>query len=172
MIDEHAYAEDRRESITQRQELVIYDFVRYLERLENVQNDPRIGNMAIARALRELANALKRHKNVPLCELANVLEIPTSTRHPKRSSKKLKQTLPPNIESIEASLVESILGEIQYTKSQLAELGARRFGISRSRLKRLTRDQVIGAVRAAVSHERSLAVISEEARRGGEKRSS
>lgn len=172
MSDEQPYAEDQREAIPQQRDLVVYDFVRYLERLGNVQNDPRIGNLAIARGLRELAHALKRHGNLPLDDLANVLDIPTLSKQSKSKSKQIKQTLPSNIESLDGSGVEQILGEVEYTKAQIAELGARRFGISRSRLTRLSRDRVIAAVRAALSHEKSLGVISEEARRGGEKRSS
>ena len=62
--------------------------------------------------------------------------------------------------------VKQVLDE-DHTKDEIAEIGARRFGMSRSKLRRLRKEDAREAIRAALAHEVSLDVISREARSGG-----
>jgi Zn ribbon nucleic-acid-binding protein len=66
--------------------------------------------------------------------------------------------------------VDEILKDSSFTKKQLIELGNQRFGITQSKLVRLSKKYVIESIRAALNHERSLGIISQEARKAGEKR--
>ncbi len=94
---------------------------------------------------------------------------------PRRSSKpshrKPKEALPPDLDSLGLEVVEEILSDENYTKQQLAELGYRRFGISRSHLTRLRKNDALASIRAALANERALDVIEVEASRVGRARS-
>ena len=152
--------------------LRIGDLLRYLSGLGKLNKDPRIGNAELSEALRQLVGALKPHALRPIDEIADVVSKRVSRRGRKASSEKPKVQLPSELRTLLDQKAEEILNDDRFTKSQLIELGTIRFGISRSRLMRLKKSGVNEAVRAALNHERSLDVISQEARAGGEKRSS
>lgn len=76
------------------------------------------------------------------------------------------------LKALELEEVKKILSDPDMKKSDLMELGAERFAISRSRMMRLNTEQVLDAIRSAVRHEESLSIISREAQRGGSERSS
>jgi hypothetical protein len=95
----------------------------------------------------------------------------TSEDSLKTTLSKAKSVLPAELESISQEYVERILDDESYNKQQVVELGVRRFGISRSKLERLRKEHAQDSVRAALEHEKSLDVISMEARRGGKARS-
>ena len=78
--------------------------------------------------------------------------------------------LPPELESMGQDAIERILDDEGYTKLQIVELGVQRFGISRSKLDRLNKKDALESVRAALGHEKSLDVISIEARKGANAR--
>lgn len=148
--------------------LLVDDLVRYLLRLAALEKDARTGNRELSASLHELATLLKPYSNSPLADLADkVAKVRTSGT---RNRKTRRTELPADLNSLSANSVERILASPRYTKLQVIEVGSQRFGISRSRLMRLGREQVIEAVRAALEHEQSIQVISEEARRQGEKR--
>jgi len=79
--------------------------------------------------------------------------------------------VPANLESLPLNEVEKILNNRDYIKAQLAELGEKRFGISRSELLRRGRDGVLGSIHVALENERTLKIIAQEARRVGALRS-
>ena len=67
--------------------------------------------------------------------------------------------------------LEDILDDgMAYTKNQIAELGFQRFGISRSKLMRLRKDDALESVRSALRNERILDMIAQEARIAGRAR--
>lgn len=159
------------ESGSRESPLLIEDLIRYISRLATLNKEPRTGNVELGEGLRELANALRPHSRRSIRELSDVLgEGVSGTRKP--SPKDAKATLPPGLPSLSEQQVTAILEDHTYTKLQLIEVGIQRFGISRSRLIRLTKDDVCESIRAALKHEKSLGVISQEARRGGDRRSS
>lgn len=149
--------------------LLIGDVMRYIARWADLQRDERIGNLEISDGLRLLADRLKPHKSRPVSEL-NGLQLGPKIQHPRKAKKTLAE-LPEDLGALPCDAVNAILNDEKYLKSQIVELGACRFGIPRSKLNRLPRPQAIASVRAALDHERSLAVIAEQAKRAGERRS-
>ena len=59
-----------------------------------------------------------------------------------------------------------MLNSENYTKTQIMEIGTRRFGISESKLARASKKDALTTVAAALDHERSLEVIARQAGRG------
>lgn len=78
--------------------------------------------------------------------------------------------LPLDLKLLSDKKIDEILKDSSFTKKQLIELGNQCFGITRSKLVRLNKEYVIESIRAALNHERSLGVISQEARKVGKKR--
>ena len=171
MSNDKQASRDQRKSDAREQPLLISDLARYLSRLAILLRDPRTGNADISDGLGEIARALRRHSQRPIDELPNIMEaLRSGTR--KQSTIQPKAALPLDIQTLSAEEVDDILNNYVYTKLQLVELGAERFGIPRSKLTTLNKDGVRESVRSALNHERSLGAISQEARRGGQQRSS
>ena len=152
--------------------LLIKDLAQYLSRLATLMRDPRTGNMDISNGLRDLARALRRHSKRPIHELSDIMKDVGPRNRGKQSAKQPKAVLPSELTTLSIEEVDDILSNPVYTKPQLIELGTKRFGVSKSKLSRLKKDDVRESVRSALNHEKSLDAISREARRGGQKRSS
>jgi hypothetical protein len=150
--------------------LQVEDLVRFLLRLAGLHKDPRTGNPEISKGLQAVANALKSHSNKLLKELPDALSDMAAADKGKPQQPKLE--LPPDLQSLNADAIFAIINNQEYTKLQIIDLGVQRFGISRSKLMRLNKESVSESIRAALDHEISLGIISQEARRGGEKRTS
>ena len=162
--------EDRNHSRTlsprdegQDRELSVSEVSRFLKRLATFYRDPRTGNPAIGEALAELASALGRRSGMKFSEAVADLSAP-----PKQSPSLDMERL----EGLELEEVKKILSDPDMKKADLIELGAERFAIPRSGLKRLNTEQVLDAIKSAVRHEESLSIISRQAQRGGSERSS
>ena len=152
--------------------LLVSDLVRYLSRLVNLYSDTKTGNPALSDGLRQLVDALRPYSKRPVPELVDMIREPSLRRLRKTSSRRLKVLLPCDLETLSLEEVEKILDDENYTKEQVVQLAAQRFGISSSELARHGKKNVLESIRAALNHERSLEVISTEARRAGQMRSS
>ena len=152
--------------------LAVSDLIGYLSRAARLHHDIHTGNLELSSGLRLLAKALRPHASRSVHELAGLLVERKSSDRREKSSKQRTTTLPANLSSISHKDIENILSDENYRKSQLVELGVARFSISYSQLIKLNRSDVLESIRTAVDHERSLDVISQEARRGGAGRSS
>ena len=172
MSDDKVKANGESKNCVQETTLLIEDIVRYLSRLSNVHKDPRIGNIELSKGLQQLANALKPHSQMPILQIGDAVSKAFSSNRRKGATQKPKATLPSDLKSLPDNKIDEILKDSNFTKKQLIELGNQRFGITQSKLMRLSKERVIESIRAALNHERSIGVISQEARRGGEKRSS
>jgi hypothetical protein len=155
-----------------RDSLKVTDLVRYLSHLAKLHNVPRIGNPELSKGLQVLSEALKPYSKMLLKELQDALTENPILLKDKGKTPKLMIELPPNLESLNANVVGEILDNQDYTKIQIIDLGVKRFGISHSKLVRLNKKSATESVRAALDHEKSLGVISQEARLGGDSRSS
>jgi hypothetical protein len=139
-------------------EFSVSEVSRFLKRLATFYRDPRTGNPALSEALAELASALGRRSSMKFSEAVAELSAP-----PKRSpSLNLSQ-----LKDLELEEVKKLLSDPDMKKSDLMELGAERFAISRSKMMRLNTEQVLDAIMSAVRHEETLSIISREAQRGG-----
>ena len=87
------------------------------------------------------------------------------------ASRKSKRTLPTRVERLSYEEVEQILDDDGYTKSQIAELGFRRFGIPKKFMLHSRKDKAVMSIRDAVMNERILDAISEQAHKAGRMRS-
>lgn len=144
--------------------LLIDDLVRYLSQLASLNGENRTGNQELSIGLRRLAKALRPYSDRTVSEFVeHIKEIPARSRS---SSRHQKTVLPSSLESISQHEVEEILGNESYTKTQIVEIGMRRFGIPRSKLERSNKQDALNSVYAALDHEKSLDVISKEASRG------
>ena len=153
-------------------QLLVADVVRYLLGLAKLHEHDKTGNRELSEGLRCVAQVLRPYANCSVIGLSDTIKKKSSAVNSKISSNKAESVLPSELESISQEDIERILDDESYTKQQVAELGARRFGISRSKLERLRKKDAQDSVRAALEHEKSLDVISREASRGGKARSS
>ena len=155
-----------------RGQILVADISKYLLGLAKLHEGSKIGNTELSNGLRCLARALRPYRNCSMIELADAINekkrnVNEATTLPTRPD----LVLPDELGSIGHQELERILSDDGYTKQQIAEVGARRFGISRSKLQRLRKSEARDSVRAALDHEKSLDVISHEAICGGKARS-
>lgn len=144
--------------------LLIDDLVRYLSKLASLNGEYRTGNKELSNGLRQLTKALRPYAGRTILEFVDHIKE-MSGRH-QASSRTEKVSLPPSLESISQQELEEILDNESYTKTQIIEVGIRRFGIPRSRLESSNKQDVLNSIYAAMNHEKSLDVISKEASRG------
>ena len=160
------------QSDTHKPPILVTDMVRYLSGLAKLHDSEKLGDSELSTGLRLVADALRPYAKHPVHELANALKEAKLVNRPKASSRKPKMMLPPNLEFIHQQDVEKILADENYTKGQIAELGFQRFGISKSMLQRLRKEDAKRSVRSALENERTLDVISQQARKAGKARAS
>ena len=150
--------------------LLVGDILRYLSRLADLQRDSQTGNPSVSDGLHCLVKALRPHRTRTVEDLPALLSSIGPSRSPKPSPKKPQVPLPKNLAALECDEVERVLRNEKYLKSQIVELGASRFSISRSKLTRLPKPDAIASIRAALDHERSLTAISNQAHIAGQRR--
>lgn len=139
------------------------EVARFLKRLSSFYRDPKTGNPALSEALAELSAGLSRGRGLSLADAVSATDV---------SSKQTASSDLALLKKFTLEEVKKLLSETVLTKTELIDLGAERFAIPRAGLKRVNRDQVSDAVWAAVQHEESIEIISLEAQRGGQERSS
>ena len=151
--------------------ILVGDILRCLSALADMQRDSRTGNAAFADAIRIFADALKPHRSRPVPDLIELLAGMSPRKTPKPAQRKTPVELPSSLTTLPGSAVERVLADDRYLKSQLAELGFQRFGISRSRLCRLNKTAAVDAIRGALEHERSPDAIGQQAQVAAKRRS-
>ena len=151
-------------------ELLVADIVRYLGGLARLHQDRRTGNPGVSVGLHCLTKALKPHRHRTLEELAVLLSglQPASKR--EQNSRKPRVELPENLVALDKDEIDRILCDDQYLKKQIIELGNCRFGIPRGKLARLSKPEAVASIRAALDNERSLEVLSRQAKLAGQRR--
>ena len=152
-------------------QVLVTDIVGYLSGLAKLHEAEKTGNIGLSVGLRHLAEALRPYANAPVSELSAALKQNALRETSRRSSTRPRATLPAALESLEQTEIEGILNNDNYTKDQIAELGVKRFGISRSKLSRLRKRDAQDSIRAALENKKALDVISREARVSGRARS-
>ena len=157
--------------------LLVSDVARFLSGLAKLHEDENTGNPELSFGLRQVAQALRPYANFPVPELAAAIKNNSALAVRAKSDRKPGEpAFPPELdsglESIGQDEIERILNDDAGTKRQIVELGFRRYGISRSKLERLSLKDARYSVRAALENEKTLEVISQEARKAGKARSS
>ena len=131
------------------------DVGRYLKHMAAVSRDPLTGNQAMSDALYEISAVLIAGKASPA---RTVLES-----HLAQKNFEFEEDL--DLSALPLDRVRDVLGRSDLTKADLTIIGTERFGIAKSRMDRISRDEIIKVIMSAVQHEESLAIISEEAQR-------
>ena len=153
--------------------ILVRDVARYLSGLAKLHDSETIGNSQLSEGLRQVADALRPYGKLPVSELGNAIKVkPASANVTKGASSRIKLALPPDLESLAHEDVEKILDNDDYTKQQIADLGFKRFGISKPMIQRLRKEEAKQSVRSALDNERTLDVISKMARKAGKSRAS
>lgn len=156
-------------------QLLVSDVARYLLGLAKLQDSGKTGNPALGAGLRAVAQALRPFARCPAAELPAALQREKPSGG-KTAAKGGKAAFPPEtaaaLKSLSQEEVAQILDDPGSAKPLVAELGFRRFGMSRPALARLSKQAARDSVRAALEHEKSLEVISQQARKSGEARRS
>ena len=142
-------------SKSKRRHITAADVGRYLKHLAALNRDPLTGNVAMSDALNEIAALLIAARASPA---ATVLENFT-----EQSKFEFEEEF--DFQSLPLEKVREILARSDLTKSELATIGTERFGIAKSRMDRVARDEIIMMISSAMQHEESLNIISEEAQR-------
>lgn len=142
-------------SKARRKHITSADVGRYLKHLAALHRDPLTGNVAMSDALNEIAAILIAAKAEPA---AKVL-----TNFTEQSKFEFEEEF--DFQTLPLEKVREILARPDLTKSDLATIGTERFGIAKSRMDRVPRDEIIKMISSAMQHEESLTIISEEAQR-------
>jgi hypothetical protein len=134
----------------------------FLIQLSELYGSPEFGNRSLAMGLRELAVSVRR----------GVAYDPHQSRRFRDQA-----TLKPGahrelLKRLDRESVERFIADEKKSKAELLDLAAARFSIPRSQLKRMKIADVRHAISAAVHHERSLEILSEEASRDASARMS
>ena len=169
----NSHSETRRPpaDASSRNPLSVGEVLRHLSGLAKLYSDGRTGNAEMGDGVGHVVNALRPYADSPVSELESAISAGRKKASaPKAAPRKPQAELPMNVESLERSEVEKILQNDAYTKQQVAELGHRRFGMSKSALARSRREDALMSIRAAMEHELSLEVIGAEAERAGKAR--
>ena len=161
----------RLEFNTPDEELLVIDVVRYLSDLARLHASERIGNGALSQGLRDVSKALRPYGRYRTSDLINLTGAAGRRKPTGRGQNHAGSRLPDDLAAMSQTDVERVLEDLSYTKLELAEIGANRFGISRSKLARLPKSAAIDTIRAALAHEKSLDLISREAAKSGSSRS-
>lgn len=144
-------------------ELSKTDVSRFLRQLSKFYSNPKFGNVPLANGLKTAADLLEEYAQ----EEAN---------RQNQSSQTVAKVGPDEVrkefDQLTLDQVRSILQRGDLNKSELMELGSNRFAISRSRMKKLNINDALEVIRSAIEHEDSLDIISKEAERGGQSRTS
>jgi hypothetical protein len=142
-------------SKARRKHITSADVGRYLKNLAALNRDPLTGNVAMSDALQEIAAIL----------IAAKATSATKTLGDFTAQSKFDFEEEFDFQSLPLDKVREILARPDLTKSDLATVGTERFGIAKSRMDRVPRDEIIKMIASAMQHEESLAIISEEAQR-------
>ncbi|MEA3036493.1 MAG: hypothetical protein QOH04_2265 [Sphingomonadales bacterium] len=152
----------RRSNRKRARPITAIDVGRYLRSLASLNKDPLTGNPELSDALYRLADVLFEAKALPAHEAAQ--------RSLEQEELQFGDEL--DFEELQLEQVKSLLDDPETSKTFLLILAVERLGMARSRLEKMPREEIVRALQAVVQHEESLTIISEEARRGGEKRAS
>lgn len=142
-------------SSARRKQITSADVGRYLKHLALLNRDPLTGNVAMSGALHEIADILIAAKAVPAPKALGEFTAQNKFDFEEEA----------DFQAMSLEKVREVLERTDLTKSDLATVGTERFGIAKSRMDRVPRDEIIKMISSALQHEESLAIISKEAQR-------
>lgn len=145
-------------------ELSAVDVGRYLKKIASLNRDKKTGNPALCSALTKVADYLIETKAGSIEE---ALAAPTQKALPQ-----FNQEEEPDPSGWTHAEIHERLSDARTTKKTLVSIGHSRLGIPISRLQKMGRDELLRTLMAAVEHEESIEILSNQAELGGTKRTS
>lgn len=137
---------------------------RYIKRLSSLNKDRYTGNPALSVALEELASFLMNTKEQTVREAIS--------HHQKEIELSPDENPTRDNAILTLSEVAEILGAPEVTRVTLIAVGSERFGIPTSKMTKLSKEDIVKAIRLALEHEQSIEILADEASRGGKSRTS
>lgn len=134
----------------------------FLSQLAGLYASNSVGNPTLSHALIQLSGAVRRG------------EVKLHGIEPKRQSSPAKIS-PERLEALkkfDSKSVADFLADRNKTKGELIALASARFSMPTSQLQRKRVDEVRAALTSAWLHETSIDILSEEAEKDGENRTS
>lgn len=146
------------------------ELVTFLINLARTLRNPRTGNVPLSDALLELASSLRDRVTRPGHLVSGLARRDDYAK--KEHLRKLSAEDAQRLQALDGNAVERFIDDEKRTKIELMNLASARFAISKSRLLKMSVSSVRETIRSALLHERSLKILSQEAKRGGSQRSS
>lgn len=134
----------------------------FLGRLAALHASPMFGNPALATALRELAESVRRRSPSDIGD--NRLSDEGRSKQPTADLELLR--------ALDHESIRRFISDETKSKAELIDLASARFSIPMSQLKRMKVADVRQTINSALLHESSIDILSEEATRDGKNRSS
>lgn len=134
----------------------------FLKQLSDLYASPDYGNPSLAQALRELASTVER----------NELKVTRKSQAKRESVRELSLGYINELKALSRDSILSFLADEGKTKGELLGLAAARFSMPISQLKRMKTSELRQTINAALLHESSIEILSEEADRDGANRKS
>ncbi len=149
--------------------LITKDICSFLRDLARTLDNPVTGNPPLAAALTKLVKALGRYSSQDVDEVLSGLTFRAGRRETRKHGP-ASQLRDIDVASLDLKMVEEMLRNQLLTKGDLVRLGSERFGISKSKLEHQNREDAIEGIEAALRNAEALDIISQEARREGNRR--
>ena len=147
------------------------DVIRVLKQTATLFRRENTGNQVVHKALSGLVRVLQRYSDRPFQETLLVLQ--RADEEPRHSgSRRGDEDNCLDVSSLTSDQIRSRLAKKALTKQELVAVGDQRFGIPKAGLEKQSRDALIETITAALDHEESIKILSEQAKRGGRSRSS
>ena len=139
------------------------DVGRYLKKLSSLYRDKKTGNQSLRVSLEELSAFLIESK------AKSIGEALAATEH--SFSDKLEVGIP-DPATWDITEIREYLKNEHMTKKALISIGFNRLGIPVSRMEKMGQVELLKTLTAAVDHEESIEILSNQAGSGGIKRTS
>lgn len=139
------------------------DLAEFLIKLSDIYASAEYGNQALSDALHDLALNIIQKNRIG----ANTKQIRANKNIPELSPDEIK-----NIKELSHESIKNFLSDERKTKNDLLNLAYIRFSMPVSQLKRMKTDDLKHAITAALLHESSIEILSEESIRDGTHRNS
>lgn len=152
-------------------ELLTADVIRYLKQLSKLYGDDVVGNAKLHEALIILTSHLNKYSSYPISEAISLIEKRTINK--KENTKKIgKQKIQINYQELTQDQIKNYLNSNLLTKDQFIEIGHIKYGIPKSGMLRLNRNDIIDRIKSALAHSDSISIISDAAKDSGKYRKS
>ena len=138
------------------------ELVKFLRQLAAIYKSPLTGNIPLSNALGDLA----------IWVSARPSSLKTSKSSTKKKAQEKTKLERSQLEQLDPDGINEFLKDANKSKEDLLDLASARFSIPTSQLKRQNINRVRDTIKSALLHEASIGIISQEAKRDGQNRSS